>query len=270
MNTPTNYFRLWYRQPANKFVESLPLGNGNQGSMIFGGIDQEILWLNENTFWSGEPSKNSINPDAIHYLAEIRQLYFQEKYAEAEKLTQKYLTGKQGNYGTNLPVGKLLITLNHPSSNYQNYKRELILNESIHRVEYNCDDVKYSRESFISNPDGVMVSHFSTSQPQKLNLKISFAPISAAETKQNIFENIIKVWRNLKVGKTNNNAYTFNSKGSDSFLINLDARENLHSDGKCGVHAVVGVKIIKDSGEIRLDNQEMIIENASSVTVLIS
>ncbi len=41
---------LWYRQPAEKWVEALPIGNGRLGAMIFGGITRErikvcnILW----------------------------------------------------------------------------------------------------------------------------------------------------------------------------------------------------------------------------------
>ena len=30
---------LWYRQPAEKWVEALPIGNGRIGAMIHGGIE---------------------------------------------------------------------------------------------------------------------------------------------------------------------------------------------------------------------------------------
>src|SRR5208282_1723883 len=47
---------LWYRQPANRWLEALPVGNGRAGAMIFGGVLEEKLALNEVTFWSGAPS----------------------------------------------------------------------------------------------------------------------------------------------------------------------------------------------------------------------
>lgn len=44
---------LWYRQPARQWVEALPIGNGYMGAMVFGGIPQERIALNESTFWAG-------------------------------------------------------------------------------------------------------------------------------------------------------------------------------------------------------------------------
>ena len=44
---------LWYRQPAECWEEALPLGNGKLGMMVFGGISEEHIQLNEETIWSG-------------------------------------------------------------------------------------------------------------------------------------------------------------------------------------------------------------------------
>lgn len=46
---------LWYKQPAKKWEEALPLGNGRMGAMVFGGIRRERLQLNEDTLWAGYP-----------------------------------------------------------------------------------------------------------------------------------------------------------------------------------------------------------------------
>jgi alpha-L-fucosidase 2 len=37
---------IWFTQPAAKWTEALPLGNGRLGAMVFGGSDQEHLQLN--------------------------------------------------------------------------------------------------------------------------------------------------------------------------------------------------------------------------------
>ena len=39
---------LWFDAPATKFTQSLPLGNGRLGAMVFGGIDEEKIILNES------------------------------------------------------------------------------------------------------------------------------------------------------------------------------------------------------------------------------
>ena len=84
---------LWYRQPAKRWVEALPVGNGRLGCMVFGGIKDEHLQLNEDSLWSGGP-QDSDNPDALAALPEIRRLLFEEKYAEANALTNKKLKCK--------------------------------------------------------------------------------------------------------------------------------------------------------------------------------
>ena len=43
--------RLWYRQPAKEWEEALPLGNGRMGAMVFGGVEQERIQVNEESVW---------------------------------------------------------------------------------------------------------------------------------------------------------------------------------------------------------------------------
>src|ERR1700740_1422513 len=68
---PARPDRLWYRQPAQKWVEALPVGNGRIGAMIFGGIAQERLQLNEDSLWGGGPY-DPVNPEAHDALPEVR------------------------------------------------------------------------------------------------------------------------------------------------------------------------------------------------------
>src|SRR5882724_2756342 len=52
---PDGPLSLWYRQPAKVWTESLPVGNGRLGAMVFGGVGQERFQLNEDTLWAGGP-----------------------------------------------------------------------------------------------------------------------------------------------------------------------------------------------------------------------
>ena len=78
---PHEPLSLWYRRPAQKWVEALPVGNGRQGAMVFGGVLQEHLQLNESTLWSGEP-KDGNNPGARDVLPKIRAALFAGNYAD--------------------------------------------------------------------------------------------------------------------------------------------------------------------------------------------
>ena len=65
---------LWYRAPAKKWTEALPVGNGRLGAMIFGGVGLEHLQLNEGTLWAGGPYDPS-NTNALAALPKARRIW---------------------------------------------------------------------------------------------------------------------------------------------------------------------------------------------------
>src|SRR5262245_27751114 len=101
--------KLWYEQPATKWVEALPVGNGRLGAMVFGGAAHERLQLNEDSLWLGGPAEND-NPAALAALPKIRELLFMGKYAEAERLTnatQICLPDAEKSFGSYTTLGDL-------------------------------------------------------------------------------------------------------------------------------------------------------------------
>lgn len=88
--------KLWYKQPAVKWTDALPIGNGRLGAMIFGGINEDHIQFNEQTLWTGRPREYQRN-GAVKYLQPIRQLLFDGKQAEAESLAQEHFMGMKNN-----------------------------------------------------------------------------------------------------------------------------------------------------------------------------
>jgi len=139
---------LWYRQPARNWNEALPLGNGRLGAMVFGGVAKERLQLNEDTMWSGYPY-DPTNPDAFKHLNEVRQLVFEGKYNEAERIADQFMMGvlRVGDR-TYVPFRRLMayqplcdLWLEFPHGDEpQGYRRELVLDEAIARVRYRVGD----------------------------------------------------------------------------------------------------------------------------------
>lgn len=84
--------KLWYAQPAAKWTDALPLGNGRLGAMVFGGVAHDRLQFNEATLWTGRPRAYA-RPGAAQYLPQIRQLLAQGKQAEAEALAEQHFMG---------------------------------------------------------------------------------------------------------------------------------------------------------------------------------
>ena len=99
---------LWFDQPAGRFQQSLPLGNGALGAMVFGGVREERIVLNENSMWSGS-REDADRPEAHQALPEIRRLLVEGKNVEAERLVNANFTcrGKGSGHGrgANVPFG---------------------------------------------------------------------------------------------------------------------------------------------------------------------
>src|SRR5512136_1047044 len=99
---------LWFDKPAASFHESLPLGNGRLGAMVFGGVNEERIVLNESSVWSGS-REDADRPEAHTALPEIRRLLLEGKNVEAEKLVNANFTcqgpGSGHGNGANVEFG---------------------------------------------------------------------------------------------------------------------------------------------------------------------
>lgn len=159
--------RLWYAQPAAVWEEALPLGNGRLGAMVYGNPANDIIQLNENTFWAGGPH-NNLNPAALQSLAEIRRLIAAGDYLGAEALAAKNITSQGSNGMPYQTAGNL--HLEFPAhKEYRNYYRELDIANAVATTRYQVKDVVYTREVFSSFVDQVIVVKLSASKAGQLN-----------------------------------------------------------------------------------------------------
>ncbi|MCX7007312.1 MAG: glycoside hydrolase family 95 protein [Kiritimatiellaeota bacterium] len=172
---------LWYDKPAAKWDEALPLGNGRMGAMVFGGVTNEHLQLNECTLISGYPGYRTLPLDVRKDFAEITNCIAQRNFAEADRLvTERWLGGAWACYQ---PLGDLECDFAH-SAQVTDYRRELDISRAVCRISYACGGVKYSREIFASHPDGVIALRFTADQSGKLNFKVRLtSPHTTAVTK---------------------------------------------------------------------------------------
>jgi alpha-L-fucosidase 2 len=163
---------LWYQQPAQKWVEALPIGNGRLGGMIFGGITNEHLQFNENTLWTGHPHEYQ-HEGAAKFLPQIRQLLWDGKQKEAEGLAMREFMSVPLRQKAYLPFGD--IWLSFPEhTNAINYRRELDLDSAIAKVSYEAGGVNFEREIFASHTDQVIVWRVAANKPGKLNFAVNF------------------------------------------------------------------------------------------------
>ena len=140
---------LQYDQPATYFEESLPIGNGKLGALVYGGTDDNIIYLNDITLWTGKPVDRNLDADAHKWIPEIRKALFNEDYALADSL-QLHVQGPNSQHFQ--PLGTLHIK-DLGLGAISGYHRSLSLDSAIIKDRYTRDGKTIEREYFASNPD---------------------------------------------------------------------------------------------------------------------
>ena len=143
---------LRYDAPADFFEESLPIGNGKIGALVYGGTDDNIIYLNDITLWTGKPVDRQLDKDAHQWIPKIREALFEEDYAKADSL-QLHVQGPNSQFFQ--PLGTLHIK-DLGLGAVSDYHRSLSLDSSIVKDSYLRNGQKIEREYFASHPDNLI------------------------------------------------------------------------------------------------------------------
>ena len=169
---------LWFNSPASDWEqEGMPIGNGAMGAVIFGGVEQEVLQLNEKTLWEGGPgSKQGYDygvPPKGDQVAALRKV--QKTLAEQGSMTPEAAADLMGRdikgYGNYQNFGELEIDI-AGRGEVSDYRRELDLARGIATVSYRRGGVNYTREYFYSYPDRVLVAHLRADQADAISVNV--------------------------------------------------------------------------------------------------
>lgn len=232
---------LWYLHPAEKWIEALPLGNGRIGAMVYGGCLSERIQIDESTFWSGEPSSENNRPGTKELIGQIREVLLKKDYEKADCLGRN-LTGNKNNYGTNMPVGELKLCIPEDGRKEADYRRSLDIRTGIANTEFTISHNLFTREVFVSGPHQIVMLQFFSREKEKFQIKIRYDGIG------------------------NNTRITGEENGD--YVISGDAREDLHSDGKCGVHLNGRIRVLTD-GITRYEQGCIVIDQAAAIELRI-
>ncbi|HLP16987.1 MAG TPA: glycoside hydrolase family 95 protein [Bacteroidota bacterium] len=240
---------LWYTQPGVQWLDALPLGNGFMGAMVFGRVRDERIALNEATFWSGRPHDYT-NPDGYKYFPEIRDLVFAGKYKEAEKVADEHFYGLPANQQAYQPLGDLRLTF-APGGEVSDYYRELDMAKGIAKIRYRDGDAEYTREMFISCPDRVMVIRLTCTKPGSISLE---ATLSSPYRE-----------------RVSADAHSISMSGTWKGPLPKNQLSSLIAqvDGP-GMKFHSTVEAFAEGGHQRASDTSIVIEHATSVTLLVS
>ncbi|MBE3085638.1 MAG: glycoside hydrolase family 95 protein, partial [Bacteroidetes bacterium] len=235
-NSPSG-MKIWFNQSAATWNDALPVGNGRLGAMVFGGVENERLELNEESVWTGT-ARWDANLDALKNLPKVRQLLFEGKYKEAEALAQKGILGNKPRtpVATYQALGDIYLDFG-PQRGLTNYRRELDIEEAVARVSYTANQVSFLREVFSSSPDQAMVIRLTADKTGSLSFT-------------------------LRLSRQGNKAQIAVS-GNDITM-------NEHVGDGIGVKMAARLKLITEGGTMSSGGDSIRVEKANSVTIFLT
>ena len=240
---------LYYNRPATQWVEALPLGNGRLGAMVFGGIHQERIQLNEDTLWGGGPYE-PINPEAFAALPEVRRLIAAGDFAAAQALTQQKLMARPMRQMPYQTVGDLILTF-AGADEVASYRRELDLDTAVATTTYTTGtgpwSVSHRREVFASPVDQVIVVRVTATQAGRPGPggQLSFT-----------------------LGLQSPQQATSRTEGDDVLL--LEGRNGAAEGLGGALKFQARVKVTLEGGTLQADGQQIHVRGARSALILIA
>ncbi|HEY3782103.1 MAG TPA: glycoside hydrolase family 95 protein [Fimbriimonadaceae bacterium] len=264
--------KLWYNAPATRWLEALPLGNGRIGAMVFGGVAAEHYQLNELTLWAGEPH-NYDNPAALAALPAIRAAIFAGDFKTAQDLVTKDCLGIPVGQMPYQTFGDLHIEL-IGTGDVTDYRRELDLETAISKVTYCCKGVSYTRESFISYPDQVLVIRLTADKPGQISAAAYFdSPLGTTSDKANGSQQNSSPLSDGGAGESANRGRSRgnelgNSGVGSSATISVAGQSAKGVDGV--LHGFGIVKAVAEGGAVRGEGNRVLVQQADAVTLLVS
>jgi len=231
--------KLWYDEPAEFWVEALPIGNGSLGAMVFGGVPEERLQLNEDTLWTGSPHEYQ-HEGAAEILPELRRLLVLGEQQAAEELAAKSFMSIPLHQQAYQPMGDLIIEFNGHDEATE-YRRELDLENAITRVSYQIDDVAYRRDTISSFPDQVIAQRLSTSRKGALGFSIQLT--------------------------TPHSAGRIDAVDGNGLLLTGQVE---NPSGEEGLRFAMRVRVIPEGGELTIEDGLITVSEANAATILLS
>ena len=249
-SAPQSSLLLHYDAPAQYFEESLPLGNGQLGALVYGGVEEEKISLNDITLWTGGPDLTPWTPGANQHLARVRGLLNKEDYAAADKANMQIEGHNSEIYQ---PLGQLRLTdLRAAGQEVVSYGRQLDLNRALATTTYRlASGDSLVRESFASAPDSVIV----------VRLKAYNCPLSQR----------VGLACALPTGVITTTADGLVSEGYAAYSTKPEAGKDewFHYDPSRGIHFRTELRVIAPEGCVKADSDSTLLIEGCDEALLI-
>jgi alpha-L-fucosidase 2 len=240
---------LWYEGPAKAWEEALPVGNGRLGAMVFGSYAEERIQLNEETYWSGGPYSTVVK-GGYKVLPDIQKMIFDGNPVGAHKLFGRAMMGYPVEQMKYQGIGNLHLFFENEKE-VTRYKRWLDLASGVTGVEYTANGTTFTREVFSSEPDQVIVVRITADKPASITFRASLRGV-----------------RNQAHSNYATDYFRMDETGTDGLMINGKSADYLGITG--ALRYKVQLKAVPEGGRMRLDEDELYIDQADAVTLYLA
>lgn len=245
-NEPDPSTNIWFSGPATKWDEALPVGNGRLGAMVFGGVQEERLQLNEDTYWSGGPYSTVVK-GGYKVLPEIQRLVFAEKYLDAHNLFGRGLMGYPVEQQKYQSLANLHLFFDH-GKEVSAYARSLDLQTAISTTTYVVNGVRYTREVFASAPDQTVVVRLTSDKPACVSLTANLRGV-----------------RNQTHSNYATDYFRMDAVGQNGLAVTGKSADYLGVAGKLRYEA--RVKAVAEGGTVKTNGVDLRVDHADAVTL---
>jgi alpha-L-fucosidase 2 len=241
--------KLWYKRPAAKWTEALPVGNGRLGAMVFGKTDEERIQFNEETYWSGGPYSQTVK-GGHEALPEIQKLIFDGEYIKAHRLFGRHLMGYPVEQQKYQSLGNLILKLG-AKGEVQDYRLELDLDSAIVTVTYTQDGVRFVREVFSSPVDQAIVVRLTADRPGRID-----------------FTAELRGCRNEAHSNYATDYFQMDGYGDDGLIVRGKSADYLGVEGKIRYEA--RLEALPTGGRMVVDGPYLEVSGADAVTLYLA
>ncbi|HPC94816.1 MAG TPA: glycoside hydrolase family 95 protein [Sedimentisphaerales bacterium] len=228
--------KLWYAEPARAWTHALPVGNGRLGAMVFGGTAEARYQLNEDSLWCGRPHDYA-REGAAQYLPEIRRLLLDGQQHQAEQLAMEHFMSSPLRQVPYQPFGDLWLSF-PGHEKVEAYHRELDLDTAIATTTYRVAGVTYTRQTFASFPDQVVVVRIGCDEPGALRFAATLTSPNEEVRTQKVDDRTLAIF---------GRARDFKMQGAETPIPGA-----VRFEGRCQVR-IDGGQATVDDGQIRVE-----------------
>lgn len=155
---------------AKSWEQGLPVGNGQQGAVLLGGVQQERIVLNEESLWYGGKRERAVEAGK-EKLEKVRELLEKGEASKAQTLCGRWFVGNPRYTNPYHPAAEAILNF-EPFGKVKEYFRGIDLEKGEAGVKICFDNCKTVREIFSSVKYQVTALRMETDKEQGMRFSL--------------------------------------------------------------------------------------------------